>query len=594
MRTEASPGQSAEAASETGSKDASATTPITATIDATNELSRDDALLLEAETSDSGIPVTHQTRSAAPARVRPALSRTNRAHPIRTAIQGLSLDERLGRIILSVVLSALLWFYVTSLENPAQVTQFNSMSIDVRGIDTSLKIIKALPTVSINVQAPQNIMSSLRQADIRPFVDLNNLSAGVHEVPVEVDVNGVADRTLLNFSIVPRTIQVQLEVQSTRVFPIDVKVSGTPAFGWGADPAQVDPAQVEVTGPESDVNRIAELVVSVDVQDKAGTQSGFKTPLALDGAGKEITGLTFTPATVKVVVPIKLLLNYKLVPVRVPLLGNPAPGYSAFEIKLDPTNVTICCAASGVLEPISSVDTEPVSISGTTSTVITTTQLILPTGVELYPGQSREISVTVTINTFETTWQMAVTPVVENLPPGTTALVSPGSIELSLSGTLAQFQNLRPADVSAVIDASGLGPGTYELDPQITVPDGIKLVSANPAKVSVSLIPPTPVPPTSTPVPTPEPTDTPAPTATVNVVVVPSQTPAPATATSQPSATATPSHTLSPTPVHTSTPTATPAATAVTGESANQLSVVGTPTPTPTPSPGGGPAAPIS
>ena len=35
-----------------------------------------------------------------------------------------------------------------------------------------------------------------------------------------------------------------------------------------------------------------------------------------------------------------------LVAVRVPIIGNPAPGYSVDDIKIDPTNVTLCCAPS--------------------------------------------------------------------------------------------------------------------------------------------------------------------------------------------------------------------------------------------------------
>ena len=75
----------------------------------------------------------------------------------------------------------------------------------------------------------------------------------------------------------------------------------------------------------------------------------------------------------QVTVPIKLLLSNRLVPVRVPIDGNPAPGYSVDDIKIEPTNVTICCAPGNILESIESVSTQPVSISGTTSTVITRT-----------------------------------------------------------------------------------------------------------------------------------------------------------------------------------------------------------------------------
>jgi YbbR domain-containing protein len=514
---------------------------------------------------------------------------------LRRFIQSLSLDERLGRIILSLVLAVLLWFYVTNLENPAQVTQFNGMTLEVRGLDKSLKMINTLPTVDVTVQAPQNIMSTLRQSDIRPYVDLQGLDAGVHEVPVILDLSSLPDHNSMNFTVAPQNVQVQLELQASRVYPVTVLVTGTPAQNYGVEPAQVNPQQVTVSGPESAVNRVEQVVVTVDVSNTASTQSGYKSPVALDSTGKAISGLTIDPPTVQVVVPIQLLVATKLVPVHVPVVGNPAPGYSATQIDLSPKIVTICCAASDVLEHIGSIDTNPVSISGTTTTVVTTTQLILPSGVQLYPGQSSTISVTVQIATFETSWQLSVPPSVENVAPGLTAIPSPTTLTLTLSGTLAQFQSLKPSDIVATVDAQGLGPGTYQLDPQVKVPQGITVVSMDPAKLTLTLIAPTPVPPTpthtatiaptatihavapSTPTPLPSPTPTVAP---VPTAVPTLQQPATPTATLQPTESATLTHTPGPSPTPT---TATGAESAGTPAPASPTPAIHVALPIPTP-----------
>jgi YbbR domain-containing protein len=497
----------------------------------------------DTESLDALIALSPPATKPAPARPTGSIERN-----ARRLIESLSLDERLGRIILSIVLAVLLWFYVTNLDNPAQVTQFNGLTLEVRGLDKSLKIINTLPTIDVTVQAPQNIMSTLRQTDIHPYVDLHGLDAGVHEVPIVLDLTALPDHSTMTFSVAPQNVQVQLELEASRVFPVTVLVTGTPAQNYGAEPAQVNPQQVTVSGPESAVSRIEQVVVSEDVSGTASTQSGYKSPVALDNAGKLVSGVTADPPTVQVVVPIQLYVATKLVPVHVPIIGNPAPGYSASQIDVNPKVVTICCAPSDVLVHISSIDTNPVSIAGATSTVVTTTQLILPSGVQLYPGQPATISVTVQISTFETTWQLSVPPTVENVAPGLTAIPSPSSITLTLSGTLAQFQSLKPSDILATVDAKGLDPGTYELDPQVTVPQGVKLVGIDPPKVALTLIAPTPT-PTHTPTLAP----TLAPTATPHLVVPSSPTPLP-TATH----TLAPVPTTPPTPQPTAPPTSTP------------------------------------
>jgi hypothetical protein len=161
-----------------------------------------------------------------------------------------------------------------------------------------------------------------------------------------------------------------------------------------------------------------------------------------------------------------------------------------------------------LLEPLQFLETNPVSISGTTTTVVTTTQLILPTGVELYPGQSKNISVTVSVDTPETTFQLSVAPVVQGVRQDLTAVISPNRLDLTLAGTLAQVQSLRPTDVKAFVNVEGRGAGTYELQPQIILPQGVKLEQSSPQSVTVTLIAPTAVPPTATLVPAPSTTST--------------------------------------------------------------------------------------
>ncbi len=583
MRTDASRAQTTEPASTAGTGELQAAGQPQIGSDGAGEhgsidvTTIDEAQLLEAQ------PVV-------PAETRSARRRTTYIERrIRLVLRGISLDERLGRIILSVVLAALLWFYVTSLENPAQVTQFSGLQLEVRGLGPSLKVINTLPTVNVTVQAPQNLLSNLRETDVRPYVDLAQLDAGVHQVPVIIDTSNIADHSTMIFSVAPANVQVQLEAQATRVFSVAVQVTGTPLQNYAAEPAQVNPSQIQITGSESAINRIAHIVVTVDVNGAGTTQSGYKSPVALDSTGQTISGLTFDPTTVQFVVPIRSIVTTKLVPVHIPIVGNPAPGYSASEIDLNPTNVTICCAPNNILTNIGSIDTNPVSISGTTSTVVTTTQLILPSGVQLYPGQSSEITVTVHIATFETSWQLSVPASVANAAPGLSAILTPASLNLTLSGTLAQFQSLKPSDITAIVDAKGLDPGTYQLDPQVTLPPGIKLQSVNPAKISLSLIAPTPVPPTPTQIPTPQPTatvvvvvpatPTPLPSPTMTALPVPTGVPTSTPTSSATPAPSTPASTATPTSTSTATPGTAPTSTVPAGNAAAEATVPAAPTP---------------
>ena len=512
-------------------------------------------------TLQAGSPLTHTANVTVPVDIAqlvssnpttPSLSleagrRPTLLEKVRTLVPSIGLDDRAGRALLSILLAFLLWYYVVNLENPAQTTVFNDLTVDVRGLSKGLKLNNSVGPIDVTVQAPQNALTGLRPADVHPYIDLTGVSAGVHTLPVRVDVQN-AQASSISVSTNPNSVQVQLEIEATRDLPVEVRISGTPAFGYNVDAAQADPSTVRITGAQEIVGRVAKIITTVNIDAQGGTQRGSRTPVALDENGNEITGLTFTPQRVQVVVPIKLGLTYKVVGVRADTRGQPAPGYRVSAITTDPNTITICCSPD-VLKGIQFLDTLPVPITGTTSNVITQTQLLLPTDVELYPGQTKTISVTVNVEPLVTTLQVSIAPTVEGAPEGAGVIVSPDRLNLTLAGTFDQLQGLKPTDVRAVIDVKGKGPGTYELQPQITVPQGVTLESSSPESITITILAPTPV-PTSTP--TPQPTATPQPSPTRQPTSTPLEPPATITGITPTVAAA------SPTPVHTPTALATP------------------------------------
>ncbi len=489
----------------------------------------------DADTESAAIAQDILSLPTAPLTAQDAHRKPNILSKFRALIPSVGLDDRAGRAVLSILLAFLLWFYVVNLENPAQTTVFNDLTVDVRGLGSGLKLVNTLNQNSVTVQAPQNALNVLRPSNIRPYIDLTGVAAGVHTVPIRVEVSNNPSGSL-DISANPDTVQVQLEIESSRDIPVQVQVTGTPPFGYGVDPAQVNPGTVRITGAQDLVARVSKVVASVNIDEKGGTQRGARRPVALDENGAEITGLIFEPAQVEVVVPIKLKLDYKVVGVRADTRGQPAPGYRVSAITTDPNTVTICCSPT-VLSNTQFLDTLPVLISGSTFNIITQTQLLLPDGVELYPGQTKTISVTVDIEPLVTTLQVSVAPTIEGTAEGTGVVVSPDRLDLTLSGTFDQLQDLKPTDVRVFINVQGRGPGTYELRPQVIVPQGVKLEKATPDTVTVTLIAPTPVP---TQTPTPESTITPIPTPTLQTTHTPTHTPTVTVTATTPTPVATP------------------------------------------------------
>jgi hypothetical protein len=240
--------------------------------------------------------------------------------------------------------------------------------------------------------------------------------------------------------------------------------------------------------------------------------------------------------------------------------------------------VTICCTPSE-LQKVEFLDTIPVAITGTTSTIVTTTEVILPPNVSLYPGQSKFITVTVSVEALVTQLELSIAPEVEGLQGQNSVVLSPTQLSVTLAGTFAQLQGLKPTDVRAILSLGNRGPGTYNIEPQIVVPKGVTVQGSAPQRVAVTIIAPTQVPPTPTPTaqPSATPTLTTEPTGTPSIIVNPVPTvgvAASATSTALPAPSPSPSPSPSPQPQAAPTHTAAPSPAPLGGQS------LGEPTPT--------------
>jgi hypothetical protein len=65
-------------------------------------------------------------------------------------------------------------------------------------------------------------------------------------------------------------------------------------------------------------------------------------------------------------------------------------------------------------------------------------------------------------------------------------------VAVTVAGNLADLEALSVLDVVPTVDVAGLVPGTYQLAPSVSLPDGFSLVSITPELVSVVVSGPAP------------------------------------------------------------------------------------------------------
>jgi len=442
------------------------------------------------------------------------------------------------RLLLALILAFTLWVFVSYTQNPDRSIAYDNVPVDIEGLAPGLVVIDKeglpraqRPEVDITVLADDETVRNVRVSDLRPFVDLTGRGPGEHNVPVNV----VTTRSLrLRASAEPEYLLIRLDQEITRTVALTVETTGIVPFGFEARTPQVTSrgqpvTRVTVRGPQGRVERVAMVRARVDIDRLTANYNSPRTLEPVDANGQPIAGVTVDPATVDVLVPIISSVGLKRVPVVPSVTGVPASGYIVASVSVSPLLVTLT-GSSGPLDDAENVVTEEVNITGASQTLTRTVALIPPRGTQLRFGEPTDVVVTVTIVPINRPFQVTVPASVQimGINDGLLASLSPGIVSVTVTGSLPQLEALSSAQLLGVINVRGLGPGTYELEPTFSLPEGVTLVPPAPRVFVTLRMPPTLTPePLATPDITTQPTampGTPEPAPTPTITLTPTST----------------------------------------------------------------------
>jgi YbbR domain-containing protein len=159
-------------------------------------------------------------------------------------------------------------------------------------------------------------------------------------------------------------------------------------------------------------------------------------------------------------------LQSRKVPV-VPLIeGDPAPGYVAGKVTVDPTMAEVAGPESA-LQRLKEASTEPVSVSGARAMVREAVTIGVP-DTSLRLTEPVNATVTVQIEPMPVHRLVAQVPVhIHNAGRGLSAQVVPAAIVVDTHGPKDVVDALRPDSIAAYVDLAGLGPGRYNLSVRV-------------------------------------------------------------------------------------------------------------------------------
>lgn len=388
-----------------------------------------------------------------------------------------NLDIKLSSLIIAVSLT----FYVYSSSTVREIRSMN-LRVHVTNLDQNLTLYPPPPeTIALRFQGAPKDFASPSSKRLTLLLDLK----GIHS-------EGIYDNIALKLSPTgnllpldkPEIITLTLKLRKSKSVPVTYVTKGKPPEGYYLSrQGLVSPRTVTVAGPEIELARVAAARITADLSDRRSSIDSLLKVHILDQDQREITGGPFSinPDEVRLSLDILPQAKLHILNVQPTLRDQPADGYRVINVLIQPSTISVSKELAKSVGNITSVKTEPISLSGKTDTFSATVRIILPEGIP--PGNPDRATVTVEIQKREQL--SAFLPLeIRGRDPNLTYEIDPDKVSVSSKdGSLPRQELL--GKIKLIIDVNGLGPGIYSVSPQLVRSEDVPAISFHPETVKV-------------------------------------------------------------------------------------------------------------
>ena len=310
---------------------------------------------------------------------------------------GKTLTNNIWLKVLALVLAFVLWVLVAQINNPVRTLTYNNVKVTLVGtniLESEGKVYQVLDntdTAKVTVRAPESVINSITASDITAIADLSQINED-GTVPIIYSLESAESITADH-----DTLSVAVENRITKYVNISWQTVGSVGEGCVQGKVNLERNRIEVTGPESDVNRVSYAQVTIDLDDAVKTISADMEIILYDTKGNRVESDMIVKQTDYVTTTVTVL-STKTVPIYASATGETAAGYIfTGDISVSPEIVTIAGDTS-VLNNITRIEiTDPVDINSAKNNITATYNLskYLPSGVSFEdPSFDDEVYVT--------------------------------------------------------------------------------------------------------------------------------------------------------------------------------------------------------
>ena len=366
-------------------------------------------------------------------------------------------ESKIIWMITALLLSFVLWLYVTSVESDEIKQTFRGVRVELVG-ENALKNARNLvvtdlstSTVSIEITGPRRIVAALRADDLSAQIDVSKLTQSAYasmqysvSYPSRVDTSSVTVSRK-----VPDTVNFTVSKLNSKSVPVRGSFEGNIANGYTAEPVVFEPSEITVSGPDAYLRNISYAWVmfsSPEITSTYSVETGFTLMDASDQPAAT-DGITCSADVVKATIPI---LEMKELPLAVNLIYASGANETNTMVTIEPDTITLA-GDSAILNAMNKIPIATIDLSSFNSTYSDIYPISFDNSLVNVEGIT-EAEVRVEIVGLETKSFNVSNIQCRGVTAGYDADVLSKSLTVRLRGTPEQLDTVDENDIVAIAD----------------------------------------------------------------------------------------------------------------------------------------------
>lgn len=286
--------------------------------------------------------------------------------------------------ILSVLVAIFMWTFVTNSTNPNVNKVFRGIPVVIKNQDDLEKsgytIIGDVDnfTTTVKLKGSREKLLDLKTDNIFAFVDIADLTEGVHTLGVKVDTPaGVSVE-----EIDPNQVNLNIQKVLEKKLPVNYVISDQIKDGRIVELNEIKPKEITVKGPASSINKVDRAEIRIDDANLLDGKVHNISINVLDRSGKAIENLNVSDDDANISFRV---FETKRVPVEIDAIGSIKSSYEIISATVAPDSVVLKGPES-IIKEIESVHTQPINFNNLRSNSNGEVKLKIPESVEVYDG----------------------------------------------------------------------------------------------------------------------------------------------------------------------------------------------------------------